>query len=336
MAADLIFTGGRIYTVLPDERRDGPGHRPWRGGQQRRHQRRGRHRDRGRAARARGGGDRRPDHRRRRRRPHRRADGPSPEAVRLGGRALLPGFQDAHVHPAFTGSPWTLQPGRRRTCTTRWPGSGPTRGPSGPGVDQRQRLADGVVRPAAPLQPNCSTRRWDRPAYLTNRDPHGAWVNSAALAVAGLDRPDPGPADGRIEREPTVIRRAPCTRARHAGRRPCPRPPLAERLPGCCWPSSTCTPWASPPGRTPSWGSTWAPRTRCRPTWPPPRDGTLTARVEGALWWDRNRGGEQLDDLLDRRSARPGGPVPGAGASEDHAGWRRGELHRRDDRPLPG
>src|SRR5438552_3017843 len=33
----------------------------------------------------------------------------------------------------------------------------------------------------------------DRPAFLTNRDGHGAWVNSAALRQAGLtaDTPDP-------------------------------------------------------------------------------------------------------------------------------------------------
>ena len=29
--------------------------------------------------------------------------------------------------------------------------------------------------------------------------------------------------------------------------------------------------------------------------------GQLTARVEGALWWDRARGGEQLPDILARR-----------------------------------
>ena len=36
-------------------------------------------------------------------------------------------------------------------------------------------------------------------------------------------------------------------------------------------------------------------------------DGTLTARVTGALWWDRGRGGEQLDDLLGRRAAGQAG-----------------------------
>jgi predicted amidohydrolase YtcJ len=36
-------------------------------------------------------------------------------------------------------------------------------------------------------------------------------------------------------------------------------------------------------------------------------DGTLTARVAGALWWDRARDGEQLNDLLDRREAGQAG-----------------------------
>jgi predicted amidohydrolase YtcJ len=42
----------------------------------------------------------------------------------------------------------------------------------------------------------------DRPAILTNRDGHGAWVNSRALALAGITRDTPDPADGRIQRTP--------------------------------------------------------------------------------------------------------------------------------------
>ena len=37
--------------------------------------------------------------------------------------------------------------------------------------------------------------------FLPNRDGHGAWVNSAALRRAGIDRDTPDPADGRIERD---------------------------------------------------------------------------------------------------------------------------------------
>jgi predicted amidohydrolase YtcJ len=42
----------------------------------------------------------------------------------------------------------------------------------------------------------------DRPAFLTNRDGHGAWVNTRALELAGITRDTPDPRDGRIERNP--------------------------------------------------------------------------------------------------------------------------------------
>ena len=41
----------------------------------------------------------------------------------------------------------------------------------------------------------------DRPVFLVNRDHHGAWVNSLALRLAGIDADTPDPADGRIERD---------------------------------------------------------------------------------------------------------------------------------------
>jgi hypothetical protein len=41
----------------------------------------------------------------------------------------------------------------------------------------------------------------DRPVFLSNRDGHGAWVNSRALELAGIDAATPDPALGRIERD---------------------------------------------------------------------------------------------------------------------------------------
>ena len=103
MAADLIFTGGRIYTVLPDGRRMVPATAH------------GEAASTGDTSAGAGVGT---------------ADGPpatavavrggrivavgsddeirdlagrQTETVPLRGRALLPGFQDAHVHPAFAG-----------------------------------------------------------------------------------------------------------------------------------------------------------------------------------------------------------------------------------------
>lgn len=40
----------------------------------------------------------------------------------------------------------------------------------------------------------------DRPAFLINADHHGAWANSRAFELAGIDANTPDPADGRFER----------------------------------------------------------------------------------------------------------------------------------------
>ena len=41
----------------------------------------------------------------------------------------------------------------------------------------------------------------DRPVYLPNRDHHGAWVNSRALELAGIDASHPRSRRRRIERD---------------------------------------------------------------------------------------------------------------------------------------
>ena len=82
-------------------------------------------------------------------------------------------------------------------------------------MDRGQRLADGVVRRAArPSRELLDQVTGGRPAYLTNRDGHGAWVSSRALELAGIDAstPDPPTAGSSASRR-RLARRAPCTRA---------------------------------------------------------------------------------------------------------------------------
>ena len=195
MAADLIFTGGRIYTVLPDERRmvpatahgeaassedtsDGAGVGAADGPPATAVAVRG-----GRIV-AVGSDDEIRD-----------LAGRKAETVPLDGRPLLPGFQDAHVHPAFAGI--TMQRcdldgaedldgalARIRAYAQAHPdrewidGSG-WRMEWFPGGTPSRELLDRVVP--------------DRPAYLTNRDGHGAWANSRALDLAGLTAATPDP-----------------------------------------------------------------------------------------------------------------------------------------------
>jgi predicted amidohydrolase YtcJ len=310
MAADLIFTGGRIYTVLPDERRmvpatahgeaassedtsDGAGIGTADGPPATAVAVRG-----GRIV-AVGSDDEIRD-----------LAGGKAETVPLGGRPLLPGFQDAHVHPAFAGI--TMQRcdldgaedldgalARIRAYAQAHPdrewidGSG-WRMEWFPGGTPSRELLDRVVP--------------DRPAYLTNRDGHGAWANSRALDLAGLTAATPDPRDGRIEHgaddEPqgTLHEGAALLVGRLV-----PGPTFAEQLSGLllaqqhlhalgitAWQDAIVGEYLGYPDPLPAYLAA-------------ARDGTLTARVEGALWWDRNRGGDQLDDLLDRRQqARAG------------------------------
>src|SRR5262245_28941543 len=129
--------------------------------------------------------------------------GPKTRVVALTGRMLLPGFQDAHVHPVSGGYELTLcdlndLPTRAavvekvRACAAQprgeWLVGGGWALPIFPGGNPDRALLD-------ELSPK-------RPAYLSAADGHSAWVNSRALALAKIDAKTPDPPNGRIERDP--------------------------------------------------------------------------------------------------------------------------------------
>ncbi|RRO18952.1 amidohydrolase [Saccharopolyspora rhizosphaerae] len=229
---------------------------------------------------------------------------PATEVVQLRGRLLLPGFHDAHVHPVYGGmlrlrcdlsqatdgadclriisehltahpdSPWLLGGG---WDMAQFPGGTPTR-----------RALDSVTG--------------DRPAYLVNRDHHGAWVNSVALRLAGIDRATPDPPDGRIERDP-------------AGRPDGTLHEGATRLVEHVLPEAGSQQYldALVEGQrhlhergVTSWHDAIIGRylgyDDLLATYLTADDrGLLTGKVRGALWWDRDRGSEQVPELVERR-----------------------------------
>ncbi|HTX81478.1 MAG TPA: amidohydrolase [Streptosporangiaceae bacterium] len=230
--------------------------------------------------------------------------GPATEVIDLRGRALLPGFQDAHVHPAFAGvtmigcnlmgaaslddalariAGYAKQhPEREWVAGSGWrmewfPGGTPDR-------HTLDRATDG------------------RPAYLSNRDGHGAWANTRALELAGLDARTADPADGRIEREADGGPQG----TLHEGAATLvgdlvPQLTFDERLAGLmlaqqhmhargitAWQDAIVGDYLGSPDPLPVYLAAAA-------------SGQLTARVEGALWWDRARDGGQLPDILARR-----------------------------------
>lgn len=229
--------------------------------------------------------------------------GGATEVVDLQGGLLLPGFQDAHIHPVGGGldmltcdlhdlhsledyleaisSYAAAHPDREWIIGGGWsmdvfPGGTPTKD-----------LLDAIVP--------------DRIVYLPNRDGHSAWVNSRALEAAGITKDTPDPDDGRIERtgggEPSGTLHE---GAGDAVERLAPHPTLQERCEGLLkgqeyLHSLGITAWQDAIIGTFGWADNLDAYLRAA------GDGTLTARVVGALWWDRNRGMEQVEDLLAER-----------------------------------
>lgn len=233
-------------------------------------------------------------------------DAGAADVIDLRGGLVLPGFHDAHAHPVvgglellqcdlsdardakdavarvaayaaahpddewIRGGGWTM---------SHFPGGAPTR-----------QLLDAVVP--------------DRPVALSNRDHHGTWANSLALRLAGIDASTPDPADGRIEREsdgapggtlhegaanlldpvlPTVDR-AFALRALERAQEEYFRLGIV--------------------GWQDAWVGATAGMADVLDAYLDGLDaGILRMRVTAALWWDRARGLEQLDDLV-RRSDR--------------------------------
>jgi hypothetical protein len=130
---------------------------------------------------------------------------PSPETVDLGGRCVLPGFTDSHVHFPT----WALarHDVRLHDCGSLAEALDAVRAapPTGEWLrGQGWRDADWPDGPptAAALDEIVS----DRPAMLISKDYHALWLNSSALALAGGDLEVEGGVVVRDERgEPTGV-----------------------------------------------------------------------------------------------------------------------------------
>jgi predicted amidohydrolase YtcJ len=223
------------------------------------------------------------------------------EVLHVPGRMVLPAFQDSHVHPPFAGRyrlhvslhdlpgvdayldavatyarehpdvPWIFGGG---WLMAHFPGGTPTR-----------ELLDDVIP--------------DRPVFLMNRDVHGAWVNSKALELGHVTRETPDPWDGRIERDPAT---GEPTGTLHEG--------AAYSFADEHLPPPTRDEWERAilvaqvhlhSLGISGWQDAWVTPATEEAYRSLGDRGELTARVVGALWWDRHRGIDQLDELVARR-----------------------------------
>lgn len=123
--------------------------------------------------------------------------------VTLGGRTLLPGFQDAHIHPVTSGldlmgcdltgrADRDAVFARIRACADSLPEGAWLVGsnwelPIFPEANPRREWLDSLAG--------------GRPAWFTASDGHSGWASTEALRLAGVTRATADPPHGRIERD---------------------------------------------------------------------------------------------------------------------------------------
>lgn len=235
--------------------------------------------------------------------------GPNTGVFDLGGRLMLPAFQDVHIHPIGGGMealacdlndlsglpeyrsaiaayaaanpdlPWIL-------------GGGWSMAEFGPGGSPSRNILDELVA--------------DRPVFLTSSDGHSGWANSRALEIAGITRDTPDPPDGIIDRDPEtgeligslqegamnlVEKHIPDTSpdGRIAGLRY-----AQEMLHG--YGITSITDASVRPAQLEAYETLDA------------RD-ELKLRVVTSLWWDRERGEEQIEEFIAQRGKYTKGNV---------------------------
>lgn len=224
--------------------------------------------------------------------------------IDAAGGLVSPGFQDSHIHPYHAGldmiacdlTPYVTADGYL-TRIAEYAAANPEL-PWISGGGWSMDSFPGGLPTAAALDAIVS----DRPAFFPNRDGHGAWVNTKALELAGIDDATPDPFDGRIERDAdghaigTLQEGAMGLVAKHI---PLPtQDDLDEALKIAqrqllAW---GITAWQDAiVGATNDTPDTLDSYLRATAS------GGLKAHVVGALWWDRNRGLEQIPELVEKR-----------------------------------
>jgi len=237
--------------------------------------------------------------------------GPDTVVLDCRNRLVLPAFQDAHVHALLGGL-------SRRSCDLHdmktseayltavreyandhpereWiHGGGWSMEAFEAGTPHRRALDEAVS---------------DRPVFLTNRDVHGAWVNSKALERAGITASTTDPSGGRIERDPSGDPSG--TLHEHAMdlvQRLLPEPSLEQR----CAALEDAQAYLHSLGIS-AWQDPWITEPELIAYRRLLEQGGLSARVSLDLLWEHDQDESQLERLLDMREEATTGRLRASG-----------------------
>lgn len=234
---------------------------------------------------------------------------PGTKLVDARGGLISPGFIDSHIHPIEGG----MEHGR---CDLS-------------GLASRDEILGKIAEYAktnpdldwilgggwqmasfpggTPLAADLDRIIPDRPVYLPNRDHHGTWVNSAALRIAGIDRHTPDPADGRIERDDNGNP----TGTLHEGattlvKKFIPADTDQEKYQALLTAQKILHSVGITGWQDAIVGNYGGHSDTCHVYQKAADSGDLVSRVVGALWWDRDRGVEQIAEFREKRAAHRG------------------------------
>ena len=227
--------------------------------------------------------------------------GPSTKILDLGGRMVLPGFHDSHVHLMEGGvdmglcnlkdvaTPEAVLAEIRKYAAAHasqpWvTGSGWDLPVFPDGIPRKEQLDEAVS---------------DRPAYMESADGHSGWANTKALALAEITKDTPDPAGGRIERDP--VSKQPSGTLREAARELVTSkiPPMtaAENAAGL----KRAVAFANSLGIT-SVQEADASDEILNAYWVLDTQGQLAVRAVAALRTDPRKGDDQVAGLIERRA----------------------------------
>jgi predicted amidohydrolase YtcJ len=138
---------------------------------------------------------------------------PSPGSVTVidaRGRAVLPGFTDSHIHfAAYSRSLDRFHIGGVKDLAEALAVVKARTGTPGAWILGRGFVINGFSGLRFPTREHLDSAAPENPVVVSSFDGHVLWVNSLALAAAGIDRRTPDPEGGKIERddqgEPTGI-----------------------------------------------------------------------------------------------------------------------------------